>query len=255
MDTTCCVVFLCNKAYFQRFVKTCELLVTNGKYSGPICLVIGDDLVNETKLLDHEIFSKHKITIKHFPDIVFPPAFTLALENISNPNDDKRNITKCFQWHKLYLFHVWFKQYKYIFYMDCGMTILSDIAPILKEKTENKLLAHSDSYPSYEWKLRGQFDASNLEYFKDLEAKFNLDRDYFQTTVMLFDTNIIKDDTFDDLYKLAVAYPISRTNEQGIMCLLFSGVWQPMKIKNDETYLYDYMSRNPSNKYIMLKWF
>ena len=139
--------------------------------------------------------------------------------------------------------------------MDCGITVLSDIAPILNEKTENKLLAHSDAYPSYEWKLRGQFDATNSEYFTDLNAKFNLDRDYFQTTAMLFDTNIIKETTFDDLNKLAVAYPISRTNEQAIMCLHFLEVWQPMKIKNDDTYFYDYMSRNPSNKYIMLKWF
>jgi hypothetical protein len=252
MDT--CIVFLCNKAYFQRFIKTCELLVTNGKYRGPICLVIGDDLFDDD-LLDHEIILKHKVTIKYFPDIVFPTEFTEVIENIDNPNSDRRNITKIFQWHKLHLFNVWFKLYKYIFYMDCGITILGDIAPILKEKTENKLLAHSDAYPSYEWKLRGQFDTTNTKYFTELASKFNLERDYFQTTVMLFDTNIINDNTYDDLYKLAVAYPISKTNEQGIMCLYFSSVWQPMKIKNDETYLYDYMSRNPSNKYIMLKWF
>ena len=252
MDT--CVVFLCNKAYFMRFVKTCELLITYGKYKGPICLVIGDDLLNDT-LLKHEIILKHNIILKHFPDIIFPAEVTQTLENISNPNVDKRNITKSFQWHKLYLFHSWFKQYRYIFYMDCGITILSDIAPILKEKTENKLLAHSDAYPTYEWKLRGQFDATNSDYFTDLAAKFNLDRNYFQTTVMLFDTNIIKDNTWDDLYKLAIAYPISRTNEQAIMCLYFSKEWQQMKIRNDDTYFYDYMSRNPSNKYIMLKWF
>jgi len=252
MDT--CVVFICNKDYFSRFVKTCEFLVTNGNYSGPICLVIGDDLINNS-LLEHEIISKHKIILKHFPDIVFPTAFTQTIEQISNPNVDKRNITKKFQWHKMYLFHVWFKQYKYIFYMDCGITILGDIAPILKEKTENKLLAHSDAFPSYEWKLKNQFDMSNLEYFTDLASKYNLDRDYFQTTVMLFDTNIIKEHTYADLYKLAVSYPISRTNEQAIVSLFFEKEWQPMKIKNDETYLYDYMSRNPSHKYIMLKWF
>jgi len=252
MDT--CVVLLCNKAYFVRFVKTCELLIKYGKYKGPICLVIGDDLLNDP-LLKHELILKNNITIKHFPDIVFPAEFTKALEKISNPNVDKRNITKSFQWHKLYLFHSWFKQYRYIFYMDCGITVLGDIAPILREKTENKLLAHSDAYPSYEWKLRGQFDASHSEYFTDLESKYNLDRDYFQTTVMLFDTNIIKENTWDELYKLAVAYPITRTNEQAIMCLYFSEEWQQIKIRNDETYLYDYMSRNPSNKYIMLKWF
>ena len=82
MDT--CVVFLCNKAYFSRFVKTCELLITNGKYNGPICLVIGDDLLNDA-LLNNALILKHKIIIKHFPDIVFPPAFTQTIGNINNP--------------------------------------------------------------------------------------------------------------------------------------------------------------------------
>jgi hypothetical protein len=56
------------------------------------------------------------------------------------------------------LFNTFFKQWKYIFYLDCGITIFRDISPILNEITENTLLAHSDAYPNYEWKLHCQFD-------------------------------------------------------------------------------------------------
>ena len=47
MNKDVCVVFLCNKAYFNKFINTCNQLITNGKYNGNICLVIGDDLHND----------------------------------------------------------------------------------------------------------------------------------------------------------------------------------------------------------------
>jgi hypothetical protein len=42
MTDTHCVVFLCNQAYFSKFIKTCTELVTVGNYRGAICLVIGN---------------------------------------------------------------------------------------------------------------------------------------------------------------------------------------------------------------------
>jgi hypothetical protein len=42
-----CFVFVSNKAYFDKFLYTCNLLITNGNYKGDICLVIGDDLNSE----------------------------------------------------------------------------------------------------------------------------------------------------------------------------------------------------------------
>jgi hypothetical protein len=165
------------------------------------------------------------------------------------------NLTKKFQWHKLHLFNTFFKQWDYIFYLDCGITIFSDISPIINEITENTLLAHSDAYPRYEWKLHTQFDKTNTEFFTKLNNTYNLNIDYFQTTTMLYDTKIIKNDTYDNLLKLSIEYPISRTNEQGIIALYFTNIqplFKQIKIHNEFTYFYDYLSRN-NNKYIMLK--
>ena len=69
-----CVVFLCDKAYFNKFVNTCNQLITKGKYKGDICLVIGDDLLNDN-MLDCDIIKQNNITIKHFPNITFQKEF------------------------------------------------------------------------------------------------------------------------------------------------------------------------------------
>jgi hypothetical protein len=252
MITDVCVVFLCNKQYFNKFIYTCNQLITNGKYNGNICLVIGDDLHN-SDLLNCDVINNNNIIVKHFANIQFSNDF---LEINNKIITDGRNISKKFQWHKLHLFNIFFKQWNYIFYLDCGINIFSDISPIINTMTKNTLLAHSDAYPTYEWKLHNQFDKNNIEYFTKLNNTYNLNIDYFQTTIMLYDTAIIKNDTYNDLLNLTYEYPISKTNEQGIIALYFTNI-QPLfgqiKTHNEVLYFYDYLSRNNNNKYIMLK--
>ena len=73
---------------------------------------------------------------------------------------------------------------------------------------------------------------------------------------MLYDTKIIKENTFKELLDLTYEYPISRTNEQGIIALYFTNIkplFKQIKIHNEYIYFYDCLSRNIHNKYIMLK--
>jgi hypothetical protein len=252
MKDDVCVVFLCDKAYFNKFIYTCNQLITNGKYNGNICLVVGDDL-HKSDLLNCDVINNNNIIVKHFPNIQFSNDY---LEINNKIITDGRNISKKFQWHKLHLFNIFFKQWNYIFYLDCGINIFSDISPIINEITENTLLAHSDAYPTYEWKLHTQFDKTNTEYFTKLNNKYNLNIDYFQTSIMLYDTSIIKNDTYNDLLNLTYEYPISKTNEQGIIALYFTNIqplFRQLKTHNEHIYFYDYLSRNKNNKYIMLK--
>lgn len=248
-----CCVFVSNKVYFQKFISTCNELIVNGNYHGDICLVVGNDLLND-ELLNHPLIKNNNIIIKYFPDIEFPNEFTRVNNTI---NSDGRNITKKFQWHKLHLFNVYFKQWDSIFYIDCGMNIFADISPMLKLVTKDTLLAHSDAYPTYEWKLRNQFDHENTEYFTKLSSKFDLEIDYFQTGILLYDTAVIEEDTFATLYKLAVEFPISKTNEQGIMNLYFNcdkHNWKQIQLRDESTNYYDYWSRNKNDtRYIIVK--
>jgi len=244
-------VFLCDKAYFSKFISTCTQLVTVGKYTGPICLVIGDDLQNDP-LLQHTCIQENRIIIKHFPNIVFSNHFLQLQYSLNRP---PHWFQKLFQYHKLHLFDVFFKQWDYLFYLDCGITIFSDITPMLNIRKENTLLAHSDAYPTYQWKLDHQFDRWN-PLFPKLQHTYPLTGDYCQTTILLYDTSIIQQDTYTRLLQLMLEYPISITNDQGILALYFTIIqpcFEQIPIKNADTYFYDYLSRDPNNKYIMLK--
>jgi len=247
-----CAVFLCDKAYFNKFIYTCNQLIINGKYNGQICLIVGDDLHNDP-ILDCDIIKNNNIIIKHFPNIQFSDHFIDIQYKIER---EPHWFKKQFQYHKFHLFNTFFKQWEYIFYLDCGIHIFSDISPMLNEITENTLLAHSDTYPTYEGKLYDQFDKTDTTYFTKLCNTYDLNIDYFQTTIMLYDTTIIKNDTYDNLLNLLLEYPISITNDQGVIALYFTKIqplFKQIKTHNEQTHFYDYHSRNCNNKYIMLK--
>jgi len=252
MSESLCFVFMCNKPYFHKFTNTCEQLINNGRYKGDICLLIGDDLNNDD-MLNCDFIKNNNIFVKYFPDVRFNDYFYEINSQIEAPGN--RNITKKFQWHKLHLFNIFFKKWNYIFYLDCGMTIYSDVSPMIKEASKNVLLAHSDAFPTYEWRLSNQFD-KNHELFKKLNDNFRLDVDYFQTTIIFYDTGIIQENTFDDLVNLSQEYPISKTNEQGIIALYFTNIkplFRQIRTSNNDTHFYDYLPRNDTYCYIMIK--
>jgi hypothetical protein len=255
--STDCVAFVCNFRYFHKFVETCGSLIDIGEYTGQIVLIIGDD-INVQGITKHPFIKAHsnQIIIHYCPDIVFS-AETNTKINIVNSKDGKFG-HKLFQYHKFHLFTPFFKQWRYVFYIDCGAKIFAPIAPILECAVPNKMLAHSDAYPSNQWKLSGQFRKWFPDIYNTLSAKWNLDVDYFQSTIMLFDTSIIEDDTFQCLCDLTEKYPISGTNDQGILNLYFICVknnWEHIPIGNTQTYFYDFNIRHNDKPYIMTKYF
>lgn len=236
-----CCVFVCNKNYFTKFADSCSQLIKYGNHKGDICLVIDDDLVGD-KLLESSIIKDNNIIVKHFKKVAIPE------EKYKNASY-KDKVDGCSL--KFNLFKTYFKKWDFIFYMDCGIRIYDDISPMVNEATKSKLLAHSDAYPTYEWKLRIQFNEDS-----ELNKMYDLNTDYFQSTIMLFCTNIIEHNTFTEILDLVNKYPTGRTNDQCYLSLYFILVkprWEQIKIKNENTYFYDYLSRNNENKYIMLK--
>jgi len=240
-----CVVFVCNKRYFNKFVTTCSQLVSKGNYNGDICLIVDEDFKDDN-LLKSPIIVDNNIMIKTFDKIQIPKEkYKYAAH--------KNKVDGCIL--KFNLFHTFFKQWDYIFYLDCGMKIFSDINPILNESCKDTILAHSDAYPTYKRKLHGQF-AKNNEYFTKLETRFDLNVDYFQSTIMLYDTNIITESTLSEIIGLLQEYPIGILNDQCYLSLYFINVrkvWRQIAVKNDSTYFYDYLRRNNKHTYIMLK--
>lgn len=247
-----CVILVTNKPYVDKCISTVNQLLNIGKYNDDIVILIGDDLI------DYNFsFNNEKIIIKHFPEIDRSGVLSLLT---NKPIGDGRVFTKQFQWHKVHCFDVYFKQWDVCFYIDSGMYIFNEINSFFELDWKNSLLAHSDSYPQYEWTLNIQFDSN---YFNDLYSElnntYNMNIDYFQSGILLYDTNIINNETKNDIIKLSEKFINSVTNEQGIMNLYFNvikNIWKQVDIKIGEKYGYDYWERdhNHHTNYLMLKY-
>lgn len=211
------ICFVANFKYlFKNFPRIYEELRNKGNYKGEILIITS--LLAPTFLIK-EIRNKYGVKIMRFPKIKFDKSTEKSLQDLnSKPN---RHIEKNFQWYKLYLFNPKIKKWRYVFYFDINMSIHHDINPILELRPKNKVLARADGFPNYEWKLNSQFDKSHPKYL-ELNSHFDLERtDYFQTGLIYFDTNIVNNRTFDEILFLIKKYPITVTNEQGILNIYF----------------------------------
>jgi lipopolysaccharide biosynthesis glycosyltransferase len=142
------------------------------------------------------------------------------------------------------------------------MHIYNNIDRLLNINPMDKLMAHSNCYPSHYgiWKLSHEFQLeTDLEIVNHLKNVCNLDLDdHFQSGVLLFNSSIIENDTFNNLYELINVYaPLIKYNDQTIFNLYFisiKNIWKPLPIRDSYGLLYDYWERGCNyNEYIMLK--
>ena len=120
------------------------------------------------------------------------------------------------------------------------MHIHHDINQILQELPKEKLYARADGYPEYKNKLSSQFDLS-INEFSNIKNKYDLEIDYyFQTGILFYDTSIIQDDTKLNILSLVEEFPISITNEQGIMNLYF--IFEKNQYEELPTKIGDYLT-------------
>ena len=242
-----------NKAYLDKAKKTIDEIRTKGQWTGDLVFFHDNELVSDNELKD--LKEKYNLILKEFSKID-----TSKVENEidTNPNSKyKRLRGKMFQYFKFNIFNTYFKQWNNVLYIDCGMHIFNPLQRFFNLDIKGKLLANSDSQPTYEWNLETQFDL-NTQYGEKLKKEYNLKKnDYFQSGVLLFDTHIIEDDTVSKLIELMNTYPIS-TGDQGIMNLYFlnmKNLWTPLPLKNSTGLLYDYDERNNKKEdYIMIKY-
>ena len=250
-----CITLVFDKGYINKSYETIKEIREIGQYTGDIVCIISDDLKDYTDLL----YVDKNIILKHFKEID-----KSELNNMLEKSPitlDMQGKNKPIHWQKFNNFRVYFRDnYKKVLYLDTGMRIIKPLDKIINLDCDGKFLAHSDAYPTYEWELHRQFDGSVFpNEYNELVNTYNLNVNYFQATMYMFDTKIINDDTYDMLVELSNKYPNSRTNDQGIMNIYFlciRNIWEQIKIKDDETFYYDFSERNGLDKtnYIMLKY-
>lgn len=246
-----CVILVTDKNFKDKALNTLHQLRTIGDYSGDVVIIIGDDLKDQLDVTDEnthiKYYPNHKSILKDY----------ILTDKESRYYNNSYN--RSFQFHKFNIFDEYFKQWDKCLYIDAGMHIFKPIERILNLDCKDKLLAHSDSYPDYVNKLSFQFDGEKYpEMFEKLNKEYDLDIDYFQSTMMLYDPNISESNTVKRLQELSEKY-ISKTNDQGIFNLYFNNerkLWEQIKIKDNETFYYDFMHRQhyTDNNYIMVKY-
>jgi hypothetical protein len=253
------ITLCCNSPYLLKALKTIDQVRNVGNYKGDIVFFHGDNLNDETGILD-VMKEAYNVQIKYFPNI--DTSYVMEVLNrakdLAYPAKEK-----IFQFHKFYTFDIYFKQWDRILYLDSGIHVYGDIQRIFNLDCKNSLMAHSNPYPIYygQWRLNHEFELRNEpEIVEKLFKNYNMDiYDYFQTTIMLFDTNIIQEDTVNTLIKLMNEYPISNANDQGIINLYFLcmlKVWKVLPICDDKGLIYDWWERNNHKcyEYILLKY-
>lgn len=248
-----CVITYCNEPWLDRAHQTIQELRRNGKYEGDIVVIIGDDLKDRDLSYDDE-----KVIIKYFPEIDRTEQLKKLIQKPITHRTDFPEVRKSFQWHKIYAFHTYFKQWQYCWGIDASMRIFKPVDKMVALAEKGKFLAAFDD-PTKVWKLRDQFDKVEFpEIYRELNENFDLSRDYFQTTTFIYDTDLIDEDTCDLLNDWSLKYFTSKTNDQGVINLFFNGLhdyFKELKTGDEETSYYDFFERYGRKKedYIMLK--
>jgi hypothetical protein len=200
--------------YFSQFKRN---LTISGKFTGDIVIITSN--YTPTFLLPSTY--GERINIVRFKKIKFSESTNGSLNNNFTNGQPNRNKTKSFQWHKLHLFDVKLKKWKYIFYLDINMQIHHDISGLLQILPKRSIFARADSYPDYTKSLSSQFDKTSPSY-RELCKKYDLNiKNYFQTGLLFYDTEIIETQTKQNLMELVDRFPCTITNEQAIFNLYF----------------------------------
>lgn len=233
-----------------KFLKThASTFISNlrnqGRYKGELLIITS---VFTPTFLIKNIKKDINVTVIRLPKIKFDKKTEKRFLGLNTNNQPNRFKTKNFQWFKLNLFHTRLKEWDKIFYLDINLTIHKDLTDLMKINVRDSFLAKADGYPDYERLLISQFDETQPE-IKQMETIFNLkDNNYFQTGLMYFDTSIIYKDMIDDILKIAKEFPISITNEQGILNLYFqnrNGVYKELpEFLGDDVIYYYWMIEN-----------
>lgn len=252
------LVLVANEPYLSKAFQTIKQARTIGGWRDTICLLCPETLqFDEMNLCFIENYSILILKI--------PYRSVEALLRLWNQNPDHPNFsyvaTRPFIYQKFNVFNTFFKQWDVVFYLDAGCQIQGPLERIKQScEPDGILYAHSDTYPTYEWKFDRQFsfEIAPESMVTELKTLYNFNVDYFQSTLMIFDTKLIDETTVELLFSFAEKYPFSFRMDQGIINLLFlceMGVWRQIPLSDEKGFLYDFHEREGClrTQYLIMK--
>ena len=240
-------VLISDLLYFNKAKRTIIDLRSKGNWRGDIVLITIDfNLNNNFKDFYGIIEAKFdKIDKTNLLSKIGANGFS---------NSDKREITKLNQWEKLHVFDDYFTNWKRVVFLDAGLRVLDDVKYLLKLDYKNKLLAPKDGKYYENLTFNCQLSYDNKEVIKKVKNDFGeniLNETYFLNCIWIYDTKLLSLCNKNDLIEAMNEYTLCRTNEMGIMNLLFTfkyHVWEPFPFLNGNgKILFDWCELNNPN--------
>ena len=242
--------------YIDKAFGTIRQARSVGKWTDDVVLVVSDDVIltaEHRHTLDELRTSLHVVRSRNVDHIL-----EVWRQHPTHPRYEY-TMNRPGIYVKYNVFDVYFKQWNIVFYLDAGAVIFGDLGRFKKScEPKGCLYAHSDAYPTYERKLSGQFA---IELLNPLEAammirKYAMECDYFQSTVMIFESSILQPGIPDTLFAMYERYPVSLTGDQPILNLYFQQIWKQIPLSDGHGFLYDFHQRNGYNvvDYLILKY-
>lgn len=219
-------VLVTDKAYLYKASATINDLKTIGNWHGGIVMITIDfDLDNDYKISQNIIEKKFPLIDKtHLLNEIGPNGFS---------NSDKREINKLNQWEKLHVFDDFFLQWERVVYLDSGLRVLDDVKYLLDLDYKCAILAHNEPFL-----FKTQLCYDNVEKIELIKTDFGedmFDSNYMLNCMWVYDTNILKICNKQQLIDAMNKYTACKTNEMGIMNLLFHfkyKLWKALPLKN-----------------------
>lgn len=223
-------VLVTDYLYFPKAKRTIVDLRSKGKWEGDIVVItIGFNLNNNFK----DFYSVREVS---FP-VIDKANLLSKIGQTGFSNSDKREILKLNQWEKFHVFDDYFTAWNRVVFMDAGLRVLDDVKYLLELDYKNKILAPKDGKFHENQKFKCQLSYDNEDMVQLVKADFGekiLDEIYFLNCIWIYDTSILNICNKQQMIDAMNTYTLCRTNEMGIMNLLFAfkyRLWEPFPFK------------------------
>jgi hypothetical protein len=239
-------VLVTDERYFNKADVTINDLKTTGNWHGDVVLITIDFDLEETYKSSQNIIEKKfpLIDKTHLLKEVGPNGFS---------NSDKREINKLNQWEKLHVFDDYFLQWERVVFLDAGLRVLDDVKYLLELNYNNSILAPNDAAPNFRsdqiFKNQLSFDNEDkIQLIKNDFGEHIFDSHHMLNCMWIYDTKILKICNKTQLIDAMNKYTLCKTNEMGVMNLIFHfkyKLWKafPLKASNGK-YLFEWCELN-----------
>jgi len=253
-----------SQTYLKAAVGLVGLVRRNGNYSGDVVVLCGRGCADTEHATASALTAReleHVQFVSVFSLIKFPPPERACK---GGPHaSSKRTKNWPGYYAKTAMFSPFFKAWRRVLYMDSRVNVRLPLLGLFFSAIDSSksVLANPDSFPKMEWTLRSQFhsDCDPL-LFNKLEQLVDLNTtDYFQSTVVLYDTDALPGPSaYEELVEMYHTWGPIADSDQSILSLYFAAtkrLYRPFPYRIENGILpYDFAERIPDGKYILNAW-